>query len=231
MIKQYKKMSIKVLIADDHSVVRQGLRTFLTLDPDIEVVGTASNGEEALKLAHELVPDVILMDLQMPGTDGIETTRLLTQELPAIKVLVLTSSLEQETINRALQAGAAGYLLKNLEAEALCRSIKSTASGQVLLSPQVAALFTRPQTFADHATPPVPNPNILTVREKDVLRWLAQGKTNKEIAYNLKLSEKTVKIHVSIILAKLNMQSRTQAALQAARMGLLDDPLAGTTTS
>ena len=223
-------MTTRVLIVDDHSVVRQGLSTFLKLDPEIEIAGVAVDGVEALQLAEELRPDVVLMDLQMPEMDGYEATRQLRQQHPDMQVLVLTSSLDHEAIRRALQAGACGYLLKNMEGDALCRAIKSASAGQVLLAPQAASLFVA-------TTPPPPpeparnNPpamvatratgELLTPRESEVLGGLAQGLTNKEIAYQLGLSEKTVKIHVSIIMAKLNAQSRTQAALQATRLGLV----------
>lgn len=226
-------MKIKVLIVDDHIVVRQGLQTLLGLDPELEIVGVASDGEEALERAAELSPDVVLMDLQMPGMDGFQATREIRARFPGIQVLALTSSLEHENISRALKAGAGGYLLKNMEAEGLRRAIKSASSSQVLLSPQAATLFVEGQPSSRlAAAPPEPSQAIatrandgrFTPRENDVLQQLARGLSNKEIAYQLKLSEKTVKVHVSIIMAKLNSSSRTQAALHATRLGLVGNP-------
>jgi DNA-binding NarL/FixJ family response regulator len=209
-------MTIKVLIADDHSVVRQGLQTFLGLDPELEVVGVAVNGEEVLELAQQLQPQVILLDLMMPGMDGFAAITALRRQLPVVTILVLTSMLEHESISRALREGANGYLLKNMEGDKLCQTIKAAASGQVLLSPEVAQQLVHQAGAA--SSNEMPN---LTERETEVLRLVAQGKANKEIAYALGLSEKTVKVHVSIILAKLGLQGRTQAALYATRIGLV----------
>jgi DNA-binding NarL/FixJ family response regulator len=207
-------MSIKVLIADDHSVVRQGLQTFLSLDSEIDVVGTAVNGLEAVQKAQELVPDVVLMDLLMPEMDGIEATAELKRILPLTRVLVLTSVLEGDAISRAIKAGASGYLLKNMQPDELCRTIKAASSGPVLVSSEaIKLLVNRPEPAGPTET--------LTERETEVLRLLAEGKANKEIAHRLQLSEGTIKTHVSIILAKLGLQSRTQAALYAATTGLL----------
>ncbi len=207
-------MSVKVLIADDHNVVRQGLQTFLSLDPDIEVVGTAVNGFEAIEKAQELHPDVILLDLLMPEMNGIEATSQLKRLLPEVKVLVLTSVLESDAISRALKAGANGYLLKSMQSEELCRTIKTASNGPVILSSDaVRLLITRNENSGSTET--------LTERETEVLRLVAEGKANKEIAHRLQLSEGTIKTHVSIILAKLGLQSRTQAALYAANAGLL----------
>lgn len=221
-------MAVRVIIADDHSVVRQGLRTFLELDPDIQVVGTAANGKEAIELTRELRPNVVLMDLFMPEMNGFEATKIVRQEMPEVLVMILTSNLEAETINEAIQAGANGFLLKNLEADALCHSIKTASQHQVTLSPQVAQVLTyaipAPASSLTQAQKQEINQRLtekLTDREHQVLQMMAQGLTNKEIAYKLGLSEKTIKVHVSIILAKLGMQSRTQAALQAARLGLI----------
>jgi two-component system, NarL family, response regulator LiaR len=209
-------MSVKVLIVDDHSVVRQGLQTFLSLDADIEVVGTAVNGLEAILKAQELGPDVVLMDLLMPEMDGIEATGELKRLLPLTRVLVLTSVLEEDAISRAIKAGASGYLLKNMQSDELCRTIKAASSGPVLVSAEaIKLLINRPE-------PGGPTPTeTLTERETEVLRLVAEGKANKEIAHRLQLSEGTIKTHVSIILAKLGLQSRTQAALYAATAGLL----------
>jgi two-component system, NarL family, response regulator LiaR len=207
-------MKIRVLIADDHAVVRQGLRMFLSLDPDLELVGEAANGQEALVLARRLKPDVVLMDLIMPEMDGIEATEIIRRELPDVEVIALTSVLEDGSVIGAVRAGAIGYLLKDTNAEDLCRAIKAAASGQVQLSPQAAARLTR-----EIRTPE--NPQKLTDREVEILRLLAQGKANKEIAASLFIGETTVKTHVSNILLKLGVPSRTQAALYAVRIGLV----------
>ena len=206
-------MPIRILIADDHSVVRQGLRMFLALDKDLEVIGEAADGAEALQKARELKPDVVLMDMLMPVMDGIAATGAIRSELPDTEVLALTSVLEDASVVGAVKAGAIGYLLKDTQAEELCRAIKAAAAGQVQLSPQAASRLMREVRAPD-------SPQSLTERETDVLRLLAQGKANKEIAAALVIGEKTVKTHVSSILLKLGVQSRTQAALYAAQIGL-----------
>lgn len=208
-------MSIRVLIADDHSVVRQGLRMFLALDPDIDIVGEACDGVQALELAHELRPDVVLMDLLMPEMDGIQATARVRAELPDSEVIALTSVLEDSSVVNAIRAGAIGYLLKDTEADVLVKAIKAAAEGQVQLSPQAAARLMREVRAPN-------SPEELTEREVDVLRLLAQGRSNKEIALLLSIGEKTVKTHVSNILSKLNVASRTQAALYAVRIGLVE---------
>ena len=207
-------MSIRILIVDDHSVVRQGLKMFLALDPELEVVGEAANGVEALRLARELEPDVVLMDLLMPVMDGVAATAAIRHELPDTEVIALTSVLEDQAIFKAMRAGATGYLLKDTESDELCRSIKAAAAGQVQLSPQVAARLMQEVHVPE-------SPESLTKRETEVLRLLAQGKANKEIAAALVIGEKTVKTHVSNILSKLGVSSRTQAALYAVRLGLV----------
>jgi two-component system, NarL family, response regulator LiaR len=208
-------MPVRVLIADDHGVVRQGLRMFLALDPDIEIVGEACDGAQALELARDLQPDVVLMDLLMPKMDGIEATARVRAEVPDTEVIALTSVLEDSSVVNAIRAGAIGYLLKDTEADALVRAIKAAAEGQVQLSPQAAARLMREVRAPN-------SPEELTEREVDVLRLLAQGKSNKEIALLLSIGEKTVKTHVSNILSKLNVSSRTQAALYAVRIGLVE---------
>lgn len=207
-------MSIRIVIVDDHSVVRQGLRMFLALDPDLEVVGEAADGAEALRLVQQLQPDVVLMDLVMPIMDGISATTAIRREVPDTEVLALTSVLEDVSVTGAIRAGAIGYLLKDTQAEELCRAIKAAAAGQVQLSPQAAARLMREVRAPD-------SPETLTERETDVLRLLAQGRANKEIARDLGIGEKTVKTHVSNILSKLDVQSRTQAALYAVQIGLV----------
>ncbi len=214
-------MAIRILIADDHSVVRQGLRMFLGLDPDLEVIGEARDGAEALLRAHELHPDVVLIDLLMPVMDGIAAIGAIRRELPDIEVIALTSVLDDSSVIGAVRAGAIGYLLKDTEADDLCRAIKAAAAGQVQLSPKAAARLMREVRAPD-------SPETLTEREVDVLRLLAQGQANKQIAGNLRIGEKTVKTHVSNILAKLGVPSRTQAALYAVRIGLVSaDQLIG----
>lgn len=207
-------MKVKVLIADDHNVVRQGLQTFLSLDPEIEVVGTATNGLEAVEKAQQLHPDVIILDLLMPEVNGIEATSQIKTLLPHIKVLIFTSVLESDAILRALKAGANGYLLKSIQSDELCQTIKMITNGPVLLSSDVVRLLIKKNENTGSA-------ESLTERETEVLRLLAEGKANKEIAHRLQLSEGTIKTHVSIILAKLGLQSRTQAALYAANAGLI----------
>jgi DNA-binding NarL/FixJ family response regulator len=207
-------VSIRIVLADDHSVVRQGLKMFLSLDPDFEVVGEAENGAEAVELARKLNPDVVLMDLLMPVMDGITAIGLIRREVPDTEVIALTSVLEDASVVGAVKAGAIGYLLKDTQSDELLRSIKAAAAGQVQLSPQAAARLMREVRTPDSS-------QALTERETDVLRLLAQGKANKEIALELVIGEKTVKTHVSNILMKLGVQSRTQAALYAAQRGMV----------
>ena len=207
-------MTIRILLADDHAVVRQGLKMFLELDPDLEVIGEAEDGEEAVHLTADLHPDVVLMDLLMPVMDGISATAAIRQDFPDTEVIALTSVLEDASVTGAMRAGATGYLLKDTKADDLCRAIKAAASGQVQLSPQAAARLIREVQAPD-------SPEKLTDRETEVLRLLALGRANKEISLELRISEKTVKTHVSSILAKLNVPSRTQAALHAVRIGLV----------
>lgn len=207
-------MTIRMLLVDDHAVVRQGLKMFLSLDTELTIVGEAVNGADALQKAHALQPDVILMDLMMPVMDGITAIGILRRDLPDIEIIALTSVLEDASVFGAMRAGATGYLLKDTEAEELCRAIKAAAAGQVQLSPQAAARLLR-------ELPAPESPEQLTERETEVLRLLAQGLANKEIAAALVIGEKTVKTHVSNILGKLGVVSRTQAALYATRIGLV----------
>ncbi len=213
-------MPIRILIADDHAVVRQGLRMFLTLDEEFEIIGEATNGAEAVSLARELQPDVVLMDLLMPVKDGITAIGDIRREMPDVEVIALTSVLEDASVVGAIKAGAIGYLLKDTQSDELRRAIKAAAQGQVQLSPQAAARLMREVRTPD-------SPETLTDRETEVLRLLAGGFANKEIARDLVIGEKTVKTHVSNILAKLGVQSRTQAALYAVRIGLVPAPPEG----
>jgi two-component system, NarL family, response regulator LiaR len=207
-------VAIRVLIVDDHKVVRQGLRLFLRVDPNIEIVGEAGNGAQAVELARQLAPDVVLMDILMPVMDGIEATAAIRKERPEIEVLGLTSILEDSAVVEIMRAGAIGYLLKDLDGDDLCRAIRAAAAGQVQLAPKAFARLMR------ELRPPE-QIEVLTEREQDVLRLLGQGQSNKQIARSLHLREETVKTHVSKILHKLGVQSRTQAVLYAMRNGLM----------
>lgn len=207
-------MAIRVLIADDHGVVREGLRRFLRRDPELSVIGEASNGAEAVERAHELHPDVVLMDLLMPVMDGIKATAAIRKQLPETEVVALTSVLESGAVVGAVKAGAIGYLLKDIQAIELRRAIKAAAAGQVQLTAQAATYLLR-----EVQTPEAPE--ALTERERQVLRLLVQGQANKDIAHALQIAEETVKTHVKHILAKLGVQSRTQAVLSAMRLGLV----------
>jgi two-component system, NarL family, response regulator LiaR len=207
-------MAVRLLIAEDHAVVRQGLMMFLKLDNEVEVVGEARNGREAVELAHELRPEVVLMDLLMPVMDGISATAAIRRELPDVEIVALTSFLEDHLVTDALRAGAIGYLLKDTDAEGLRRAIRSAAAGQVHLSPAAAARLVR-----EMRVPSTPDP--LTRREVEVLILLARGRSNKEVARELSIGQQTVKTYVSSILKKLNVSSRTQAALFAVQSGLV----------
>jgi len=213
-------MSIRILIVDDHAVVRQGLKMFLSLDGELEVIGEATNGEEAVRRARELLPDVVLMDLLMPQMDGIAATQIIRRELPDVEVIALTSVLEDKAVYGAVRAGAIGYLLKDTQADELCRAIKAAAAGQVQLSPQAALRLIREVQVPA-------SPERLTERETEVLRLLAHGMSNKEIGETLVIGIKTVKTHVSSILSKLDVPSRTQAALYAVHIGLVSDQEVG----
>jgi DNA-binding NarL/FixJ family response regulator len=208
-------VTIRVLLVDDHAMVLQGLRIFLATDPQIQVVAQAASGAEAVKLATQLKPDVILMDLLMPGMDGIEATSIIRRAIPDTEVIALTSVLEDGSVIAAIKAGAIGYLLKDTAADELCRAIKAAADGKVQLSPEAAARLVR-----DVSSPE--DTETLTERETGVLKLLCAGMTNKEIARQLSVGESTIKTHVSNILSKLQVQSRTQAAVYAAQHGLAE---------
>jgi len=209
---------IRVLIADDHAVVRQGLRTFLELQDDIEVVADVADGEAALRAAREHEPDVVLMDLVMPGIGGVEAIRGLREARPEARVLVLTSFLDDEKLFPAVRAGAAGYLLKDVEPAELVRAIRTVDDGEALLHPAVAARLM--EEFAETERPAAEE--ALTAREREVLQLIARGLPNKLIARDLEIAEKTVKTHVSSILSKLGLTDRTQAALYAVRHGMVE---------
>lgn len=215
---------IGVLIVDDHPIVREGLRTYLETVDDIEVVGEASDGEEAVRIVRDTLPDVVLMDLVMPGIDGIEATRRVREISPSTKVVVLTSFSEDEKVFPAIKAGAAGYLLKDIQPTEVVDAIRRVHAGEALLHPTVAAMV-----MQEVADPQRSVPGDLTERELDVLSHIAQGESNREIARALTVSEKTVKTHVSNILAKLHLADRTQAALYAVRRGMDSREPGGTT--
>jgi NarL family two-component system response regulator LiaR len=197
--------------------VRQGLRTFLELQQEIEVVGEAADGEEAVDAAVELAPDVVLMDLVMPGVDGAEAIGRIRERGLATRVVVLTTFLDDDKLFAAVRAGAAGYLLKDVQPQELVRAIRAAHAGESPLDPAAAS-----RLLEDVATRRRPDGDLLTPREQEVLRLIAQGRPNKVIARDLGVSEKTVKTHVSNILGKLGLTDRTQAALYAVREGLLD---------
>jgi DNA-binding NarL/FixJ family response regulator len=208
---------IRVLIVDDHAVVREGLRAFLALQDGVEIVGEAGDGEEALAQAQQLRPDVILMDLVMPGLDGVGAMRRLRAEGPSARVIVLTSFLDDERLLPAIQAGAAGYLLKNAEPAELIMAIRAAHRGDAVIDPTVAARL----VHAISTDTPQPAEGNLTPREREVLALIAGGRSNKRIALELGISEKTVKAHVGRLLAKLGVADRTQAALLAVQRGLV----------
>jgi two-component system, NarL family, response regulator LiaR len=214
--------AIRVLIADDHAVVRQGLRTFLELQEDVEVVGDVADGEQAVAAALDLDPDVVLMDLVMPGVDGVEAIGRIAQRSPATRVIALTSFLDDDKVLPAVRAGAAGYLLKDVGPNDLVRAIRTVHEGEALLHPAVAARLM--EEVAGPRLTSVQDGDPLTARERDVLAEIARGLSNKRIARELGISEATVKVHVSNVLRKLGVTDRTQAALHAVREGLVDAP-------
>jgi DNA-binding NarL/FixJ family response regulator len=217
-------MSIRVLLADDQALFREGLETLLSIHKDIVVVGQASNGQEAVDLALKLRPDVILMDMQMPILNGIGATRRLKASLSGCRVIMLTTFNDNETIFDALRAGAVGYLLKDVGSAQLAESIRSTAQGESILDPSVAAKvvaeFSRVSSLVGGANSEV-LPEPLSEREIELLRLIASGSSNKEIAEKLFITEGTVKNHITHILGKLGVRDRTQAALKAKEIGLI----------
>jgi DNA-binding NarL/FixJ family response regulator len=207
-------MAIRVLIVDDHAIVREGLRTLLSEEEELDVIGEASNGAEALGVIATHRPDVVLMDLMMPVMDGVEATRRVRQQTPSSRVIVLTSFRDDQLVQDAIRAGATGYLLKDVLKADLLSAIRRAARGEPVLHPEAQAALMR-----QASAPPSPLQG-LTEREVDVLRLIAQGYSNREIADTLYLTEGTVKGYVSTILSKLNVQDRTQAALLAVKHGL-----------
>jgi NarL family two-component system response regulator LiaR len=209
---------IRVLVADDHAVVRQGLRTFLELQEDIEVVADVADGRQALAAVAEHEPDVVLMDLVLPEVDGVEAIRRIVSERPRIRVIALTSFLDDDKLFPAVRAGAAGYLLKDVEPSELVKAIRTVHAGEGLLHPAVAARLME-EVAAGGANEA---PDNLTPREREVVGLIARGLSNKRIALELGIAEKTVKTHVSSILGKLGLTDRTQVALHAVRERWVD---------
>ncbi len=231
---------IRVILADDHPVVRHGLAAIVDIEDDIEVVGQAENGEEAIALVHALQPDVVLMDLQMPVLDGVEAIKRIRAEAPQVQVIILTTFADDDFIYKGVAAGARGYLLKDAPPDQLIEAIRAAYRGESLLDPEVAArILDRFSSMIGQTGPSQPSPQTgtnsadshkspafpqkLTPRELEVLTLLGQGARNKEIAQTLVIAERTVKIHVGNILGKLNVSNRTEAVAVAMRMGLLND--------
>jgi NarL family two-component system response regulator LiaR len=215
---QHEREAISVVIVDDHAIVRQGLRTYLDLQSDIQVVGEAADGRQAVDVVRNLLPDIVLMDLVMPNGNGVDATREITALSPSTKVIVLTSFSEDEQVFASIKAGAQGYLMKDVLPQELVRAIRTVHRGEAQLDPEIARKlmheFSNPQ--------PARPKHDLTERELEVLGLISLGRSNKEISETLVLSEKTVKTHVSNILQKLHLSDRTQAAVYALRERIVD---------
>lgn len=217
-------MTVRVLICDDQTVVREGLAAILSTDPEIQVVGLAGNGQDALALVAEMEPDVVLMDLKMPVLNGVQATQRLQQSHPAVNVLVLTTYADDQWVLDAVRAGAAGYLLKDTRRDQLVSAIKGTAKGQSYLDPAIAGkVMQQAATSPEQTRRKAPEAEALTEREQEVLVLLAQGHSNPEIARRLHLAKGTVRNYVSVIFQKLGVSDRTQAAVVAVQHGLVDD--------
>jgi NarL family two-component system response regulator LiaR len=208
--------SVRVMLVDDHAVVREGLKNYLGALPGFQIVGEASSGAEAVSVARETKPQVVLMDLVMPGVDGVEATRLLKQAMPEVKVIVLTSFADDDKLFPALRAGAVAYLLKDIGPKDLAEAITAAARGESRLHPEVTKRLMAGIAGGAEQRPE----DLLSAREMDVLKCIARGKSNKEIGAELFISEKTVKSHVGSILDKLGLSDRTQAALYAVKRGV-----------
>jgi NarL family two-component system response regulator LiaR len=206
---------IRLLIVDDHAIVRQGLRAIILVTPDMELAGEADNGRTAVDLATKLAPDVVLMDLVMPDLDGVTAIGLIKRDQQSVRIIALTTFVEADLVLGAVQAGADGYLLKDIDVQELARAIRTVYAGQPYLHPEAT------RHLLQATAHPEPAPERLTAREQAVLTLVARGLTNRQIADALAISEKTVSVHVSNMLSKLGLASRTQAALYAVRIGLI----------
>jgi len=211
--------NIRILIVDDHFIIREGMRLIFNTIPEIDLVGEAANGQEALTQVDALSPDVVLMDLQMPVMDGISAIEMLKQTHPALAIIILTTYKENDLMLRGLQAGARGYLLKDTDRETLIDTIQAAASGKTLLKPEILQQVLHYQQ--DQPVQETKTENLLSERENEVLQLVAEGARNKEIAYQLKITERTVKAHLSHIFQKLNVDSRAAAVAAAAKLGVL----------
>ena len=220
---------IKVLLVDDQTLIRQGIRLLLEIEPDIQVVGQAANGREALQQVEASHPDVVLMDVRMPEMNGVEATRALSARFPEVKVIILTTFEDDETVFEGLKAGARGYLLKDISSEEMAQAVRRVAAGEALIEPRltrkVLAEFSRLATASDQNAPSKTAPDglvvALTEREREVLNALAHGLSNREIAGQLVITEGTVKNHVSSLIDKLGVRDRTQAILKGQELGLI----------
>jgi NarL family two-component system response regulator LiaR len=207
---------IRVMVVDDHAVVRTGLGAFLRAFQDLELVGEAPNGEQAVRLCQQMHPDIVLMDLMMPGMNGVEATRAIRQRCPDVQVIALTSFADDQLVQQALEAGAIGYLLKNVSHDELAQAIRTAYAGRPTLAPEAT------QALIHAATQPPPPGHDLTPREREVLALLVEGLSNPEIAQRLVVSESTIKSHVSNIISKLGVASRTEAVALAIRHRLVE---------
>lgn len=212
-------MTIRLMLADDHRMLREGLRRSMT-DQGFDIVGEARDGDEAIDLAHQLQPDVILMDVTMPEVDGVEATRQIRQALPDVRVVMLTMHADQEVLAAAIRAGASGYLVKDCSTEEIASAVRMAASGETALSPQLAASMLNEVRKLDKPTAP-DEERVVTRREEEVLQLIADGCSTSEVAEKLFISQKTVKNHLASIYQKLDARDRTQAVLQAVRMGIV----------
>ena len=216
---------IRVLLVDDHALFRKGVAELLSSEPDFELVGEAGDGIRAVEMARELMPDIILMDISMPGIDGLEATRRIKAEIPYVRIVILTVSESDHTLFDAIKSGAQGYLLKNVQPEALLDTLNGVVRGEASISGAMAARLLQDLAREPrHASPPPPPAARLTQREQEVLRLVSQGKSNKEIAAALSIAENTVKNHLKNILEKLHLENRVQAATFALRRELGDAP-------
>lgn len=215
---------LRVLLVDDHVLFRKGLASLMASRPEVQVVGEAADGMEALEKTRELRPELVLMDINMPGHNGLWATRLIKQEMPRVRIVMLTVSDEEEDLFEAIKSGAQGYLLKNLRPESLFELLKGVSKGESPVSPVVAAKILKEFKRQVHEAP-VPSPGVaLTSREREVLQLVASGASNKEIAAHLHITEGTVKNHLHNVLEKLHLENRVQAAAYVLRQGIIDGP-------